>query len=144
MAGGQAVVSYGNSSLPTTNTATVPATLTTSEVDLIIVTKLQDLCKSQLTIYGGVTLGGVASATFYYYLSPDNGTTWFPISLYATATGVITQRAVVVDATTYATGGVSRFADNVPLGASTAFKVTGKSATGTPTLTNIVVMLRDN
>lgn len=125
------------------STITVPTTLTSSEVDLYIVTISSAIQKSQLTIYGAVTLGVVTSGTFYYYLSPDNGTTWYPISLYNTSTGEITRRNVVVDSGTYATGGISYFVDNVPFGAATQFKVTGKSSSATPTL-GLTVMVRDN
>lgn len=130
--------------MPQANSVTsVPSTLTSSEADLFIVKDYKDLQKSQITIYASVTLGVVTSATFFYYLSPDNGTTWYPISLYNTSTGEITQRSVVVDSGTYSTGGASRFADNVPLGASMAFKVTGIAASGTPTY-SLKVLLRDN
>ncbi len=141
----EAITSYANGYQAATS-ITVPTTLTTSETDLFIIKNLGDLKSSQLTVYGGVTLGGVASATFYYYVSPNIGAaspTWYPISLYNTSTGEITQRAVLVDSGTYATGGVSEFADNVPLAACTAFKVTGKSASGTPTLA-LTVMVRNN
>ncbi len=122
----------------------LPATLATGEADLVIITNRQYLNVSQLTIYGSVTLGAVASATFYYYYSPDNGTTWYPVCLYNTSTGEITQRSVVVDSGTYSTGGHSRFVDNIPLGWCTQFKVTGKSATGTPAIDNIAITVRNN
>lgn len=122
----------------------LPATLTTGEVDLIIITNRQYINCSQLSIYGSITLGAVASATFYYYYSPDNGATWYPVSLYNTSTGEVTQRSVVVDSGTYATAGHSRFVDNIPLGWCTQFKVTGKSASGTPTIDNLAITIRNN
>lgn len=139
----EATVSYNNGTTAN-NTISVPATLTVTETDLYVVTNYAYLRKSQVTVFADVTLGAVASATFYYYYSIDNGTTWYPVSLYNTSTGQISQRAIVVDSGTYATGGASRFVDNVPLGTSLAFKVTGKSASGTPTLNKVLVMVRDN
>lgn len=138
-----ATVTYGNASFPQANSIATVTALSTSETDIFVVKDMKDMEKSQTTIYGSVTLGAVASATFYYYVSPDNGTTWHPISLYNTSTGEVTQRAVLVDSGTYATGGVSLFADSVPMPATTAFKVTGKSATGTPAV-SLKIMLRDN
>jgi hypothetical protein len=124
-------------------TSTPPTTLTTSEVDLGIFNSAAYLNQSQISIYGSVTLGAVASATFYYYYSPDSGSTWYPVSLYNTSTGEITQRSVVVDAGTYVTGGKSLFLDSTPVAAGNWFKVTGKSATGTPAFL-ITVMGRNN
>lgn len=138
-----ATVTYGQPSRPQLNSVTQPATLTTSEADLFIIKDYKDLQKSQLTIYGSVTLGGVTSATFYYYYSTDNGTTWFPVCLYNTTSGEITQRAVLVDSGTYAAASVSYFADNHALGAANAFKVTGKSSSSTPAYT-LSIMTRDN
>ena len=124
------------------NTITSPATLTVTEADLYVVTDLKYLQHSQLTVYGSVTLGGVTSGTFKYYMTFD-GTTWYPISLYSTSTGQITQRNVVVDSGTYSKSNVSYFADNVPLGACKGFKVTGLSSSGTPAY-SLTVLGRDN
>lgn len=116
--------------------------LSVTETDLFVTTDQKYLHKSQLTVFGEVTLAGVASSTFYYYLTYD-GSNWFPVSLYNTSTGEITQRSVLVDSGTYATGGKSRFVDNVPFGAAIGFKVTGKSASGTPAM-KLSVLVRDN
>jgi len=122
---------------------TPPATLTTTETDLVVVKDHKYLDSSQLTIFLSVTLGAVASATFYYYYSLDEGTTWHPVSLYDTSTGKMTQRAVVIDSGTYAVGGVSLALDNLGLGTTTQFKVTGKSASGTPAYA-VAVGVRNN
>lgn len=124
------------------NSITPPATLTTTEADLFVTTDRKYMQESQITVLGSVTLGGVASATFYYYTSLDN-VTWYPISLYNTSTGEITQRAVLVDSGTYVKSGASLFADNVPLGVANYFKVAGKSATGTPAY-SVLVGFRNN
>lgn len=118
-------------------------TLSTSETTLLTITDPKYLKSSQLSIYVSVTLGAVASATFYYYFSPDSGTTYYPVSLYNTSSGEITQRAVLVDSGTYASGGVSYYLDNVPMPAATTLKITGKSASGTPAYT-LTVLARDN
>lgn len=125
------------------STTTLPTTLTTSETALYTILDQQPLKQSQLSIYLTVTLGGVTSATFYYYYSTDGGTTWNPISLYNTTTGEMIQRSVLIDSGTYATGGVSSCVDNVPLAACTGFRITGKSASGTPVYT-VKVMVRNN
>lgn len=137
-------INYGTGA-PLKNTITIP-TLTTSEQDLFIVKDSANLKYSQLAIYGAVTLGTSASATFNYYGSIDGGTTWYPISLYATSTGVITQRSVVVNSTTYALTGVSYFLDFVPLPGTTAFKVTGLCASGSATIASngITIIARNN
>ncbi len=126
------------------NEITAPANLSVTETDLYVIKIESAMQKSEFTIYGAVTLGAVTSATFNYYYSPDGGTTWFPVTLYNTTNGEITQRKVVVDSGSYSTGGVSYFADNHQMGSATAFKVTGLSASGTPTLTKVLVMVRNN
>ncbi len=135
------IISY-ESPVTVKNETTLPATLTITEATIFSTTDQRYLKKSQLTVMNSVTLGGVASATFYYYLSP-NGTDWFPISLYNTTSGEMTQRNVLVDSGSYVIGGVSSFSDNVPLGACYAFKITAKSASGTPVYTTSVIS-RDN
>jgi len=117
-----------------------------TETDLFILADLKYVQASQLTVMGSVTLGGVTSVTFYYYYSPDSGTTWFPVSLYNSSTGEMTRRAVLLDSGT-GTNPVathSRFVDNVPLGGSTQFKITGVSASGTPALDSLFVFSRNN
>lgn len=142
------IVAYEQSGVMA-STIALPTTLTTSEADLGIYSYGGGIKQSQLSIYVGLTLGGVAKGTFNYYYSPNygdsaNATVWYPVSLYNTSTGEITQRSVVVDSGTYATGGVSRYVDNVPLGGCVAFKVTGIAASGTPTLNALTVMVRNN
>ena len=127
-----------------TSTIALPSTFTTSEVDLAIFLDKAWTPKSQLTIMGAVTLGAVVSATLYYYYTTDSGTTWYPVSLFNTSTGEMTQRAVLVDSGTYALTGVSRFVDNLPLGVCNGFKITGKSSSATPGLTALFVGVRDN
>lgn len=139
------IISYGAAS-KAASTITIPTTLTSTETDLFIHVGTGILRYSQFTIYAGVTLGGVTSSTFYYYVSPnasDASPVWYPISLYATSTGEITQRAVLVDSGTYVIGGVSQFCDNLPVPACVGFKITGKSSSGTPTLA-LSVMTRNN
>jgi len=128
----------------TTSTITTPATLSTSETDLYIVKDFKYVQASQLSIYGNVTLGSVTSATFNYYFSTDSGTTWFPVCLYNTSTGAMTQRSVLVNSGTYAASSVSYFLDNIPMSSSTAFKVTGLQTTGTACAFNLSVMVRNN
>jgi hypothetical protein len=117
------------------NAITAPTTLTVTEADLYVVTDAKFVMYSQFAVMAQVTLGGVVSATFYYYVSPDGGTTWYPISLYNASTGEMTRRAVLLDSGTYSTGGVSYFNDDIAVSATSAFKVTGKAASGTPSYT---------
>ena len=125
------------------NEITSPATLTVTEADLYVVKNQTNLQMSQITVHGQVTLGGVASATFFYYVSTDAGTTWYPVSLINSVGGNATQYKVVVDSGTYASSGVSYFADSQPMAACNAFKVTGKAASGTPAY-GITVYVRNN
>ena len=129
----------------------LPATLTTSEVDLFILTDQRHLHKSQLTVYGSAVLSGLTTVTFNYYMGVNISTSgtpswlWYPICLYATATGIITQRSVLLNSTSHTSADSLSwdFTDNVPLGACFAFKITGKSNTGTPAYT-LKVESRDN
>ena len=126
------------------NEATVPANLTVTETDLFKTTDQKYLHKSQLTIMASVVLSGLTSATLRYYCSPD-GTVWYPVCLYNTSTGEMTQRSVVLDSGSNSTinSGSWSAMDNVPLGACFAFKVTGLCNTGTPAYT-LKVISRDN
>lgn len=128
------------------NSITLPATLTTVEADLFVVKDFKFLEASQFTIYGSITLGGVASASFFYYYSPDSGATWFPVSLYSASTGEATQRLVLLDSGTGAhpVSGKSRFVDDLKVSGTTAFKITGLSATGTPAIDFLYVFFRNN
>lgn len=127
-----------------------PSNITTTEADLYKITDMGSLNNSQITVYGSVKLGTNASATFYYYYSPDSPTAttirWYPVSLYNTTNGEITQRSVVVDSGTYVTSSVSYFADNIPLGACQQFKITGKAATANIAAadSSLLVMARNN
>lgn len=125
------------------NETTLPATITVTEATIWSTTNLKPLRFSQLTVYSSTTLNS-NNVTYNYYYSPDNGTTWYPVSLYNTSTGEMTQRAVLVDAGTYATGGVSYFVDNVPLGAATQLKITAKTSASTVSTYVITVMARNN
>lgn len=136
----ETLVGYNPSLVAGKATAT---TLSSTETPLLTITDTKFLKSSQFTVYATVTLGAVASATFYYYYSPDNGTTWLPVSLYNTSSGQMTQRSVVVDSGTYSASGVYSFTDNVPVGACTQFRITGKSASGTPAFT-LTLLGRDN
>lgn len=139
------VVQYPTGGL-VNNDITAPATLNTSETQVFLHNHLGALRDSQYTVYLAVTLGAVASATFYYYWTPlYNGasTVWYPVCLYNTSTGQEPRRAVVIDSTAYSTGGVSLAVDELPVGSSTAFQITAISATGTPSY-SVNVMRRNN
>lgn len=130
-------VMYGmGGALDNSIASTIPTTLTNSETDLYIVTENAYVKQSQFTIYLEVASG--QTATFYYYGSPDSGTTWYPICLYNTTTGELTQRPAVLDSGSYTANSKYYGIDNIAAGAYTKFKVTGKSATGTPAYTVIV------
>lgn len=139
-----ATIDYGSGAPLVNAVASVPATLTVTETDLFKTVTLSDLKFSQFTVYVSTQLTGATKATFNYYYSPDQGTTWYPVSLYNTSTGEIVQRSVVVDTGTYSTSGHYRFVDNTPAGSMTAFKITGKVDAGTPTLDAIIVAGRNN
>jgi hypothetical protein len=137
-------ISY-DASVELTSTITLPSTLSNTETDLFIVKDLKYVVKSQFTVYGSVALGAVASVTFYYYISPDNGVTWYPVSFFPTGyANDIQQRKCLVDSGTYTSGANSLFEDDIAVSACFAFKVTGKSASGTPTLNALRVLGRDN
>lgn len=133
----------------------LPATLTTSEVDLFVLTDQRHLHKSQLTIYGSAVNSGVTTFNFNYYYGINTSTTptpswlWYPITLYATATGVMSQRIIVLSSGSHTTSDTLSwdFTDNIPLGAAFAFKITGKIASNTGTTTcayTLKVESRDN
>lgn len=142
------VTSTYESPIEVSNEITAPSTLTVTETELFRTTDQKYLHKSQLTIFTSVVLSGLTSATFRYYLcvNPMDATpVWYPICLYNTSTGEMTQRSVVLDNGSNSTiiSGSWSALDNVPLGACFAFKVTGLSNTGTPAYT-LKVISRDN
>ena len=142
------VTSTYESPVEVSNEITAPSTLTVTETELFRTTDQRYLHKSQLTIMASVVLSGLTSATLRYYMSGnpmDTTPVWYPVCLYNTSTGEMTQRSVVLDSgsnSTITSGSWSAM-DNVPLGAGFAFKVTGLSNTGTPAYT-LKVISRDN
>lgn len=137
----QVIIGFGPAQIAGKSSVTA---LSSSEATLLTVTDITKLRASQFSVYGSLDLGAVTSCRFYYYFSPDNGTTWFPVSLYNTSNGEITQRSIVVDSGTYSTNGHSMFLDDIQVSGATAFKITGKSASGTPILNSLYLVARDN
>ena len=132
------------------STIAFPANITTTEADLYKITDGASISQSQLTIYASVKLGTNATATLNYWYSPDPSTAtsprWYPISVYATSTGVVTQRQVVINSTTYAVSSVSYITDSIPMGACQQFKITGVVPTANIAAADasLIVMARNN
>lgn len=139
------VVSTYEAPVAVNNEITQPTTLTTSEADLFKTTDQKFLHKSQLTLMVKLTLGSATQGTFYAYASPD-GSTWYPICLYNTVTGEITQRKVVADSGSFSTGGgtILWFVDDIPLSACQAFKITGLSTGASSSTLVLNLFARDN
>jgi hypothetical protein len=128
------------------NEIAAPSTLTSSETEVFRVTDQKYLHKSQLLVYTSVVNSGLTTATFNYYLGILlSGTTytWYPVCLYTTSSGLLSQRTTILNSGSYSSSGSWYGSDFVPLGASFAFRVTGLVNTGTPLYT-VNVMARDN
>ena len=131
------------------NEISPPSTLTSSQVQLFLSTDQKYLHKSQLTIMASVVNSGLTSATFLYYIGLNSSSTatpswvWYPVCLYNTSTGEITQRKVVMDSGSYSDGTSWFFEDDLPFSGCFAFQITGASNTGTPAFT-LSVIGRDN
>lgn len=124
-------------------------TLTTSEVDILVITDETFLKKSQYAIYATTNLAtnSNTSVTLYYYwgVMVASSIVWFPASLYATATGIQTQRKVVLDSTTYVASNVTSMTDNLPTSPAMQFKITGKFTGGSVAPpTTVTLYARDN
>lgn len=139
------IITY-ESPVAVTNEISAPATLTTTETELFRTTDQKFLHKSQLTLLSSVVNAGLTTVTFNFYVTPNptaQTVLWYPLSLYATATGIMTQRSVLLNSTSYSDGTSWASVDNIPLASCFGFKVAGKSNTGTPAYT-LTVLARDN
>lgn len=131
-------VTWGGNAL----TKTVPTTLTTSELPIYLVTYSGDTQQSQLMAFLSVAAGGTAG-TFNYYVSPDNGVTWYPIVVYTTSTGVATQRSYILNSTAYTLSSVYYGSDAQPMPTTTQLLVTGLISGSTAAFT-CTLMGRNN
>jgi hypothetical protein len=125
-----------------TQYTTVPTTLSSTETPIYLVAYSGNVQLSQLAVYLEMGTGGT-TGTFNYYESPDNGTTWYPVSLFSTSTGVLSQRSVVLSSASFTYSSKYWGQDTLPATAMTMLLITGTSAASTPAYT-CVVMGRNN
>jgi len=123
--------------------------VTTTEADVLEITDPKFLSKSQFTIFIDCALGDHTSLDFRYYLADgrDSGGSliYYQVPIKDLATGVLIDRPTKVDSTSPAQAGTIRTEEDVPVGATKAFKVTVQGTGGSSgTLNSLRIWARDN
>lgn len=123
--------------------------ITTVETAVITVTDGKYPPKSQLTAYFDVTnIHDAVSIYIRYYFTPDFGVTWLPMLTRQTSNGELKDLPgfSLIDSTTYSPGSNMYTAcDNVPMPATTGFKITLQASAGTTGAAGKVwSLVRDN
>jgi len=99
------------------------------------------LRKSQITIYTDFTLGTASKIYLRYYVSWDNGTTYYqiPVKDLTSTKGELTNLPSILDASSPA-----KVVEDLPLSACNAFKITAQTDANTSTINAITAVVRDN
>lgn len=118
---------------------------TSTETDLVTISNNNFLSSSQITVYYRVTLGSATKADFRYYVSPDDGSTWYQVPIQDPTDGVLENIPnAAIDSSTYSSASVSYAIHDIPMSSCKKFKITGKSTTAAATVDKIHVFVRDN
>lgn len=124
--------------------ATDNSIITTSETDIMVVTDGKFIRQTQLSIYLKVTLGSATGLKIRYYMSPDNGTTWFQIPIKDKITGVLYDTPSIISSDSPTQSSAQLIVEDVPLSGGTAYKVTAQSVGSSSTLNKGYIFIRDN
>ena len=116
----------------------------TTETTLMTVTDENFTRQTQVTGYFQVTLGSATNVKIRYYMSPDNGTTWYQVPHKDKTTGALTDFPSIINSTSPVQSGVYKTTDDLPMSATTAIKVTGQATTNTATLVKGYLWVHDN
>ena len=128
--------------------AATPATTYSdgTEHTLVTITDLKYHKKSQMTTYFDISLvSGSTKVSVRYYMSPDNGTTWFQVPLKITSTGILSNIPTVLDLTSPTQTTKIRTIEDISLSGTTAVKITGQADNAAGfTVNTLNVFGRDN
>lgn len=124
------------------------ASITTGEMDLLIVTDPRYAEKSQLSLFLRVTPASATKVSFGIYFSFDGGTTWYkkPVEDLTTNKGELVDVPPYLDAGSPVIGGGSDWAAvfDLPMSGANAFKITGKAAGAVSGAYLVTALCRDN
>lgn len=113
----------------------------TAEKDVVIVSELRKLKKTQLSVYLEPTLGTHTSMEFRYYYQHETSGSWHELVKQNASDNTLDDFPAIVDANTPNSGNtVYQF----PLGSCAGFKVTAKGVGGAGGSARVKVMARDN
>lgn len=110
------------------------------EEDIVVVTDLTLLSKTQLTLYIDYSLGTNTSIKIRYYVRNVVGGDWYQIPVKNEITSVLTDLPTTITSASPA----SRVVEDIPLSACFAFKATGQGAGGANSSVTITVFSRNN
>jgi hypothetical protein len=119
-------------------------TVATNETTLMTVTDQNFTRQTQLTVYFKVTLGDATNVKIRYYMSPDNGTTWYCVPIKNKTTAILEDTPSVIYATSPTVSGVQYVIEDLPMSATTAIKITGQATGAAATLNKAYLWVRDN
>lgn len=120
--------------------------ISTSETTLLEITNTSSLRGTSLTNFLKITFGGsTTSVKIKYYLSPDNGTTYYQVPAKSSATGILADLPSVIDSTSPSpSAGVYQLVDSVKLYGGFAIKITGTAVGAAATLDLLEATVTDN
>lgn len=116
------------------------ADIDTSEEDVVVITDINQLDKSQATIFIDYDLGTNTSLKVRYYIRNEVGGSWYQIPLKNETSGVLVNSPSIIDSTSPA----SRVIEQLPIPACFAFKVTAQGAGGANSSVTAKVLVRNN
>ena len=137
-------INYEQPSQGAAVTSITIASSNTVETTILTINNADYLRQSELSVYYNLTFGSASSVKLRYYLTPDNGTTYYEMTKRVDSTGILTDLPSVIDATSPQTAGVAKLVETVRLGAGNGLKITGQAVTANATLNSCYVYVRDN
>ncbi len=116
------------------------ADIDTSEEDIVVITDLTYLVKSQLTILYDYALGTNTTIKLRYYIQGKVGGNWYQLPVKVEATSILTDLPSTISSASPA----DRVVDNIPLPGCFGFKITGQGAGGANSSVTATVLARNN
>lgn len=117
------------------------ADIDTAEEDIVVITSLDKLNNTQLSIYIDTTFGTHTSMEYRFYTLNEVGGTWYPRVKINSTDNTLDDYPAIVDSSTPNSGVIMY---EQPLASCFGFKVTGKGVGGANGAATVKVLARDN
>lgn len=113
----------------------------TAEEDIVVITSLDKLNNTQLSIYIDTTFGTHTSMEYRFYQLNEVGGTWYPRVKINSSDNTLDDYPGIVDSSTPNSGVIMY---EQPLPSCFGFKVTGKGVGGANGAATVKILARDN